>query len=195
MISKLSKKIVVDLIDKSIINDTEEELYTYGFFMLLSRTLYFILTLIFGVLLNIVLESIVFYVAFQFIRTSAGGIHASSELKCEVATTLSLLLCLGVVKLCDLYNLKIVIIILTIVAVVLIFLLCPLDTPEKPLNKKEKVYFRKKSWIILLIILIVIGVSSYFEINTLIYSCSVSLILEGILLFLGKIKEIRKKNG
>ena len=195
MISKLSKKIVVDLIDKSIINDTEEELYTYGFFMLLSRTLYFILTIIFGVILNLVPESVVFYVTFQFIRTNAGGIHASSELKCEVATTVSLLLCLWVVKLCDLYNLKIVIIILTIVAAVLIFLLCPLDTPEKPLNKKEKVYFRKKSWIILLIILIVIGVSSYFEINTLIYSCSVSLILEGILLFLGKIKEIRKKNG
>lgn len=193
MISKLSKIIVVDLIDKSIINDTEDELYIYGLFMLLSRTLYFILTLIFGVLLNIVLESVVFYVAFQFIRTSAGGIHASSELKCEVATTLSLLSCLGVVKLCDLYNLKTVIIILTIVATVFIFLLCPLDTPEKPLNKKEKIYFRKKSWIILLIVLTIIGISSCLEINTLIYPCSMSLILESILLILGKIKEIRKK--
>ena len=195
MISKLSKKIVVDLIDKSIINDTEDELYIYGLFMLLSRTLYFILTLIFGVLLNIVLESVVFYVTFQFIRTSAGGIHASSELKCEVATTLSLLSCLGVVKLCDLYNLKTVIIILTIVATVLIFVLCPLDSPEKPLTTKEKKYFRKKSWIILLIILTIIGLSMCFKINTLIYPCCMSLILEGILLFLGKIKETRKKNG
>lgn len=195
MISKLSKKIVVDLIDKSIINNTEDELYIYGLFMLLSRTLYFILTLIFGVLLNIVLESVVFYVAFQFIRTSAGGIHASSELKCEVATTLSLLSCLGVVKLCDLYNLKTVIIILTIVATVLIFVLCPLDSPEKPLTTKEKKYFRKKSWIILLIILTIIGLSLRFKINTLICPCCMSLILEGILLFLGKIKETRKKNG
>ena len=195
MIGVVSKKIVYHLIDKSIINETEEELYTYGFFMLLSRTLYFILTIIFGVLLNLVPESVVFYVTFQFIRTNAGGIHASSELKCEVATTVSLLLCLGVVKLCDLYNLKIVIIILTIVAAVLIFLLCPLDTPEKPLNKKEKVYFRKKSWIILLIILAFIGISLYFEINTFIYPCSMSLILESVLLVLGEIKGIRKKNG
>lgn len=195
MISKLSKKIVVDLIDKSIINDTEDELYIYGLFMLLSRTLYFILTLIFGVLLNIVLESVVFYVAFQFIRTSAGGIHASNELKCEVATTLSLFLCLGVVNLCDLYNLKTVIIILTIVATVLIFVLCPLDSPEKPLTIKEKKYFRKKSWIILLIILTIICLSLYFKISALIYPCCMSLILESILLFLGKIKEIRKKNG
>lgn len=195
MIGILSTKIVGRLIEKSIINDTERELYTYGLFMLLSQTLYFILAVIIGVFLNIVFESVVFYVAFLFIRTSAGGVHASSELKCEVATTLSLFLCLGVVKLCDQYNLKTVIIILTIVAAVFIAILCPLDTPEKPLNKKEKIYFRKKSWIILLMILTIIGVSSCLEINTLIYPCCMSLILESILLILGKIKEIRKNNG
>ena len=195
MISKLSAKLVYKLIDKSVINNTEIDLYSYGFFILLSQVLYFILTLMFGILLGIVFEGIIFYIVFQFIRTSAGGIHASSELKCEVATTLSLLSCLGIVKLCDLYNLKIVIIILTIVATILIFLLCPLDTPEKPLTTKEKKYFRKKSWIILLIILTIICLSLCFKINALIYPCCMSLILEGILLFLGKIKETRKKNG
>ncbi len=162
MISNLSTKIVNRMIRKSIINDTERELYTYVLFMLLSQTLYFILTIIFGVLLNIVLESVVFYVAFQFIRTNAGGIHASSELKCEVATTVSIFLCLGIVKLCDLYNLKLIILVLTIVAAVLIFLLCPLDTPEKPLTIKEKKFFRKKSWIILLIILTIIYNFNYY---------------------------------
>ena len=195
MISKFSAEIVGRLIDTSIINSSERELYSYGFFMLLSQILYFILTLMFGILLGIVLQSVVFYVAFQFIRTCAGGIHASSELKCEVATTVSLLLCLGFIKLCDLYNIKLVILILTMVAAVFIAILCPLDTPEKPLDKKEKIYFRKKSWIILFVILTIIGISSYLEINTLIYPCSTSLILESILLILGKIKEKRKKNG
>ena len=194
MISTLSEKIVCRLIDTSIINNTEKELYVYGFFMLLSQILYFFHTLMFGILLSIVLQSVVFYVAFQFIRTSAGGIHASSELKCEVATTVSLLLCLGFIKICGLYNIKIIILIITMVAAAFIFILCPLDTSEKPLNKKEKIYFRKKSWIILLMILTIIGVSSCLEINTLIYPCSMSLILESILLILGKMKEIRKKN-
>lgn len=195
MITNLSTRIIGALIEKSIINDTEQELYIYGLFMLLSQTLYFILTIIIGVFLNIVLESVVFYVAFLFIRTSAGGIHASSELKCEAATTLSLFLCLGIVKLCDLYNFKLVILILMLVAAVLIFLLCPLDTPEKPLTSKEKKYFRKKSWIILFIILTIIALSLFFKINTLIYPCCMSLILESVLLFSGKIKEIIKKNG
>ena len=195
MISKLSAEIVGRLIDESIINNTEKELYSYGFFILLSQILYFILTISFGLILDIFLESVIFYVAFQSIRTIAGGIHASSELKCEVATIVSIFLCLGIVKLCDLYNIKIVIIFLTIVATVLIFLLCPLDTPEKPLTIKEKKYFRKKSWIILLIILTIICLSLYYKISALIYPCCMSLILESILLFLGKIKEIRKKNG
>jgi accessory gene regulator protein AgrB len=81
------------------------------------------------------------------------------------------------------------------VAAVLIFLLCPLDTPDKPLTIKEKKYFQKKSWIIVLIILTIIGLSLCFKINTLMYPCCMSLILESILLFLGKIKELRKKNG
>lgn len=183
------------MVDNSIINNADRELYLYGFFILFSQILYFIFTIIFSFILGVILEGVIFYATFQFVRWSAGGIHASSELKCEVATTLSLFLCLGIVKLCDQYNLKSVIIILTIVATVLIFLLCPLDSPEKPLSMKEKKYFRKKSWIILLVILTIIALSLLFKINTLIYSCCMSLILESILLFLGKIKEIIKKNG
>lgn len=195
MIGNLSTKLANKLLDKSIINDTEKELYVYGFFILLSQVLYFTLTVMFGILLDIVLQSVVFYVAFQFIRRYAGGIHASSELKCEIATTFSIFSCLVIVKLCDLYNIKTVILISMIVAIILIFILCPLDTPEKSLTKKEKMYFRKKSWIILLIILTIIGFSSCFNINALTYPCCMSLILESILLVLGKIKEIRKKNG
>ena len=97
MISKLASKVVKRLIDNSAIADTEQELYVYGFFILISQILYFTLTMIFGVLLDIVLESVIFYVAFQFIRRYAGGIHASSELKCEIATTTSI----SVDKYCD----------------------------------------------------------------------------------------------
>lgn len=195
MINNLSSKLVCKMVDNSIINNADRELYLYGFFILFSQILYFIFTIIFSFILGVILEGVIFYVVFQFIRTNAGGIHASSELRCEVATTVSIFLCLGIVKLCDLYNIKTVIIFLTIVAAVLIFLLCPLDTPEKPLTSKEKKYFRKKSWIILFIILTIIALSLFFKINTLIYPCCMSLILESVLLFSGKIKEIIKKNG
>lgn len=191
MIGNISLKIVDRLVEKSIINSTQKELYTYGLFILLSQILYFTLTGILGVLFDIVLESVVFYIAFQFIRTSAGGIHASSELKCAVATSLALFVSVGIIRLCEIYNSKTVAL-LSIVAAASIMILCPMDTPEKPLNENAKKHFRKKSWIILLIIISSIGLGWYFKIHFIMYPCCVSLILESILLVLGKIK-INKK--
>lgn len=193
MISKLASKVVKRLVYRSVITDTEQELYVYGFFILISQILYFTLTMIFGVLLDIVLESVIFYVAFQFIRRYAGGIHASSELKCEIATTTSIFLCLLCTKLCETNNIQKPILVLTSITTVFIFVFCPLDTPEKPLTKEECKYFRKISWVILLLIMLTICIGWYLKLEFLIYPCCMGLILESILLVLGKIKRLIKK--
>lgn len=193
MIGKLASKVVKKLIDNSSIADTEQELYVYGFFILISQILYFTITMILGVLLDIVLESVIFYVAFQFIRRYAGGIHASSEMKCTLITTISIFLCLLCTKLCETNNIQMPILVLTGIATVLIFVLCPLDTPEKPLTKEEYKYFRKISWVILLLIMLAICIGIYFKLEFLMYPCCMSLILESILLVLGKIKRLIKK--
>ncbi len=193
MISKLASKVVKKLIDNSAVADTEQELYVYGFFILISQILYFTLTIMFGILLDVVLESVIFYVAFQFIRRYAGGIHASSELKCEIATTISIFLCLLCTKLCETNNIQTPILVLTIIAAISIFVLCPLDTPEKPLTQEEYKYFRKISWVILLLIMLTICIGWYFKLEFLIYPCCMGLILESILLVLGKIKRLIKK--
>ena len=193
MIGKLASKVVKRLIDHSVVADTEQELYVYGFFILISQILYFTLTTLFGILLDIVLESVIFYVAFQFIRRYAGGIHASSELKCEIATTTSIFLCLLCTKLCETNNIQTPILVLTIIAAVSIFVLCPLDTPEKPLTKEEHKYFRKISWLILFLIVLTISIGWHFKLEFTMYPCCMSLILESILLVLGKIKRLIKK--
>ena len=123
MITKVASKVAKMLVDCSAIDDTEQELYTYGFFITISQILYFIIIIIFGNLLNIVLESVIFYIAFQIIRTNAGGIHASSELKCEIATTVSIFFCLLYIRLCEINNIQISILIISTVATVFIFFL------------------------------------------------------------------------
>lgn len=193
MISKIASKVVGKLIDDSVVADTEQELYVYGFFILISQILYFTLTMIFGVLLSIVLESVIFYLAFQFIRRYAGGFHASSEIKCTLITTISIFLCLLCIKLCEINNIQMPILVLTIIAAISIFILCPLDTPEKPLTKEEYKYFRKISWLILLLIVFTISIGWHFKLEFLMYPCCMSLILESILLVLGKIKRLIKK--
>lgn len=195
MIGNISSKLVKKLVDKNVIDSTEQELYVYGFFMLLSHIIYLLITVIFGILLNTVLESVIFYVAFQFIRRYAGGIHASSELKCELSTTLSIFLCLLCVKICKIYNADLIVLLPTAVSAVLTFVLCPLDTPEKPLSREEMKYFRKITWIILTVIILILCIARYFELYFLMYPCCMSIILESILLVLGKIKKSLNKNS
>lgn len=193
MVNKLGKRLTNTLINNNQIDESERCLYEYGFFILLSNVIYVTITLILGSAFNIIIESMAFYIAFSLIRRYAGGFHASSEMKCTLITTISIFLCLLCTKLCETNNIQMPILVLTGIATVLIFVLCPLDTPEKPLTKEEYKYFRKISWVILLLIMLAICIGIYFKLEFLMYPCCMSLILESILLVLGKIKRLIKK--
>ena len=195
MISKLSNKIVKCFVKQSNISDDEQELYQYGFFILFSQILYFIIALIIGILCEVILESIIFYIAFQFIRRYAGGYHASTETRCEIFSTLSILACIVVIKLSKTYDFQTVLLLIAMLSAVCIFVFCPLDTPEKPLSDKEFNYFRKVSWLILFVIVAAIIVSYVFKFQIVTVPCCLSLILESILLVAGKIKRVSQKNN
>ena len=190
MIGKLSSKISDLLIRKSVIDSEDQELYVYGFFMLLSQLLYLIIACIFGLLFQCFLESAIFYFAFQLIRKYAGGYHASTEGRCEIMSTLSILACIVMIWLSRSYDFSLLLFCISLVAVLVIAVFCPLDTPEKPLSNKELKYFRKISWLILFIIAALIVVSYIFEWSYIFSPCCMSLILESFLIIAGKIKQI-----
>lgn len=195
MINKLSVKIAKRLLSNGAITNDEYELYIYGLFMLISHVMYLVLICAFGIVFKCFIESVIFYVAFQFIRRYAGGYHASTETRCEVMSTLSILGCIGIIKMSEIYDIKIPIIILALVSAICIFILCPLDTPEKPLSKKEYGYFRKISLIVLVAICLLAVVSFCFEFDFAFSPLCMSLILENILLVSGKIKSVTLKKG
>lgn len=193
MISKFSELLVKYFLKQSNITDDEQDLYQYGFFVLLSQILYFIVTCIMGALFGIFFESIIFYVAFQFIRRYAGGYHASTETRCEVMSTLSILTCIVAIRLSKTYDFQFALLILSAVSVLCIAVLCPLDTPEKPLSEKEFKYFRKISWLILSAISLVTLISYFVQLKWLqifFAPCCLSLILESLLLTAGKVKKL-----
>lgn len=195
MTSKLSSYLTEKLLSNGTISDEDKDLYIYGLFMLISHLIFFIIACIFGLILGCIFESIIFYIAFQFIRRYAGGYHASTETRCEIFSTLSILACIIIIKLSNTYDFQTVLLIITILSSVCIFVFSPLDTPEKPLSEKEFKYFRKISWIILLVISSVIIVSYFFKFNILYTPCCVGLILESILLIAGKIKRVHQEKS
>lgn len=190
MINNLSVRLTDRLLAKGSITEDERELYIYGFFMLLSQLVYFLLACIVGLLFQCFFESVIFYIAFQFIRRYAGGYHAKTETRCEILSSLSIIGSIGIIELLDMYDFQIVLLSITLFSAGCIFVLCPLDTPEKPLSNKELKYFRKISWLILFIIATLIVVSYIFEWSYIFSPCCMSLILESILIIAGKIKQI-----
>lgn len=192
MILRLSERIANGLLKQSDISDDEQDLYQYGFFILLSQILYLIIACIIGVLLGTFFESIIFYIAFQFIRRYAGGYHASTEMRCEILSSLSILACIVVIKLSKTYDFQTVLLVISAVSAVCIAVLCPLDTPEKPLSENEFKYFRKISWLILSVISLVVIISYFVRLKWLqifFAPCCLSLILESLLLTAGKLKK------
>ena len=191
MITHLSEFFTEKLISDGNIAKEDRELYVYGFFMLLSQLMYLIIVCILGLIFGCFFESVIFYAAFLFIRRYAGGYHASSEARCELMSISSIVASIAVIKLSGIYNFGIFLLILAGISAVCIFILCPLDTPEKPLSDKEIVHFRKTARIILAIIAVAAVVSYVFRLKVLFAPDCVSLILESVLLAAGKIKERR----
>lgn len=191
MISKLSWKAACKFIIYANKNYNDLEIYHYGFFIIFSSVIFFSLTLLLGIIFNIILSSIVFYIAFFIIRQYAGGYHAASEIRCNIITCCLILISIVLIKLSTIYNFNNILLLSVFLSFICIFLYSPLDTCEKPLSKEEKEYYAKVSRSILIVMMCVIGITYISRHNNIFSSLCMSLNLESILLIMGKIKSLK----
>ncbi len=192
MINKLSAYLTDNLLSRGEISTDERELYIYGLFVLLSEALFSVLACLVGIIFNCFIESVIFFVSFMLIRRFAGGFHAKSETRCEILSSLAIIGSITLIKLSKIYDMKIALLCISLACAVVIFIFCPLDTPEKPLTAKEFKHFRKISWIILACIIACIVLSFCFKFDIAFAPCCISIILESILITFGKIKKFNQ---
>lgn len=185
MITGLSQKTVDALCASQIISESDRELYNYGFFVIYTRLLFLLMTIIFGCLFNIVWESILMYFVFTLVRSYAGGVHASKESICLALTTLSIFVCVVAIRLLVIFDDTVTPLICLFLECFFIIILCPIDSIEKPLSKAEKKRYKVIVIIIVSVILCAIPILTLLGIKRVLYACTVSLALEGILLLLG----------
>lgn len=190
MINSLSQLLAKHLYKTSIITESDMELYAYGFFVLISRILFLIISVIFGMIFNIIIESILFYFLFCCIRSYAGGIHAPTELSCTIFTTISLFLSVSGIKLMLNYGDQKIAYAVYFISFIIIIILSPLDTKEKPLNSNEKKCFKVKTYAVLIVIILISITAVIFSKTNIFYSSLMSIVLESMLLVSGKIKNV-----
>lgn len=163
MIYEFSNKISSKLIGKKIIKEDDKEVYTYGFEIIISSLLILIGMVILGIIFRCLLKVIVFILFFCSLRVQAGGYHAKSHWKCFIYFLLSCFLAILISHLLLDFDKNLIIIILVLIeSCIIIITYAPVDTVNKPLGSTEKVAYKKKSMITVIVQSIIIIAMSIF---------------------------------
>ena len=190
MISKLSSQITKYLLKKNVISDEEKELYEYGLFMIISYVVFFLISILFGIVLDISFSSILFYISFCLVRNFAGGIHANSEIKCNIITTVSILISEILIKIFIDYSLVSLAFVMLMISSICLCVIKPIATSQKEISQQEKLNFHKKVIVLVVLILIISLISIVFRCYSITISLSLSLSLANVLLVMGKVQQI-----
>lgn len=185
--AKLSHKIGDNLVRSNVIKEEDAEIYIYGINQIMVSVLNVSSTLIIGLILGMLLESVIFLAAYIPLRSFAGGYHAKTPVRCYFT---SVFLIFAVLLFCKYipFNLLFHGGILIISSAICAFL-CPVQDNNKPLDTVEHKRYKKIAIVILLIevcvwVLLVFVVHQYEKIAVM------SIFVEAIILLLGKIKNM-----
>lgn len=189
MISVLSNHITHYLLKKSVISDEDKELYDYGIFMMMSYIVFFIISLLFGLIFKIPFSSIIFYLVFCLIRNFAGGIHANSEIKCNILTTISIFISILSIKIFKEYELIWIAFVMLIISSVSLCAIKPVASSQKEISQQDKSYYHRKVVIFSTLSVIVSLFSIIFEYFCVMFSFSVGLSLASFLLVVAKVRQ------
>ena len=186
MVTWLAERISNELIRANIIDTSEKDLYVYGFFLLISKLSFLVLSIMAGFTLKITAEAVVFYVSFIIIREYAGGVHAKTEMVCMITTSLVIVLSIMLIKLMILWCAQVLPLAMLFVGYVLIYAFSPLESNKKPLNSTERIKYRKIILQIITLYAFVVATGWCVGYKRIAYSVICAVFLEGVLLLVGK---------
>lgn len=193
MISTIASKVARRLCNAQIIDANESELYRYGFFVLFSHIFFLVVTFSFSIVSSVVWESILFYILFTLLRSYAGGVHARTEKTCTILTALTMVVCVIAIRLFEAFSMEALALFLLAAGVVFVFVLSPLDSAEKPLEPDERKHYKKITEVITILYVLTALFACHTKYRGILFSVSLSVFLEGVLLIIGKLLSVRHK--
>lgn len=142
MITRLGNHIAGMLVASRMISAEDRELYGYGFFLILSGGLYLTIAIALGAIFGVLRQSVLFYLLFSILREYTGGVHASTEWGCMLSTTASFTLSVIAIRIFNQVERPTAAVTLLLAGCTVVFLLSPLDTPQKPLPAADRQHYR-----------------------------------------------------
>lgn len=175
------------MVDRGIVQKEDAALYQYGIENGITVAGNLLASVLFGVLtgrLGIVLVFLLFY---GTLRTYSGGVHCKSKLGCFILSMLILLVPVFSYEWVMDNVLFPIIMIIGVIAIVVILVLSPVESINKPLEDEERKYYKRISHCIVALQGCVLAFLYCMDIYEYFYAGYSSLILVAIFMILGKI--------
>ena len=139
MFQSLANMLVQQLIRYGMIESQEAEIYRYGFEILIYFIVNVLIAFVLGGIFGEWIGTGLFLGCYCTLRQFTGGYHAKNYLLCTLTLTLILIHYLSFLEI------RWLIVVGLGLSFYTIYRLAPLEHPNKPLQREEKVYYRKIS--------------------------------------------------
>ena len=182
MIQELSIKIANFMVKRSIISDSDRNLYEFAYLSLIERLISWGTIIVLGTLFDCFLGSIIFTFSFVPLRIYAGGFHAKVYWKCFLISSITFLIVIVFFKNIYSHISTEIILFFLFISIIIIIKKAPISDPNRPLNKKEFQNYKLVTRKILLIETIMIIPTSIYNIHNVFPAFTIiAIILEAFL--------------
>lgn len=155
MITAIANRIVDFIYSKNNLLADERDIYVYGYEIILSSCITFLLLIGTGLLFGKLAEAIVFFLTFYLLRQRTGGYHADTYFKCNLIFELNVILVMIAASVDMAFYAKAGINSVSfLLYLAMAIIMAPVSNPNKPIPKEMRK--KHKAW--------AIGLAVVFEI-------------------------------
>ncbi|MBS5885901.1 MAG: accessory gene regulator B family protein [Clostridium sp.] len=182
----LCKNISYNLKKELNLDDDKRSIIEYGLYAVIHMAISILTVAIFGKIFGVMYEALIISFVEAILRKYSGGVHASTPFNCILIGIIVAVLPGYLIKSINLNINYIVFIgaIIYIISLIIIYKLAPVDSPNKPIKKEQKIKKLKKSSLIVLSIYMIIvcyNIVMYYISNSQIFLIYSVCIYAGIL--------------
>jgi accessory gene regulator B len=184
-LEKVASYLTKYIFSKGVANKELFEVYQFGFISFMEITLSIIVSLIIAIWMDMMSECLLFFLIFIPLRSFAGGLHLKKYMNCLILSCFTFVFILITVKcvtLAGTYSC-----IGSMIFLVIIRLLYPVEHINRPIDNEEKAVFKKKLIIIISVDLFISIFLFVMRWNKLAILETVTLAIIAITMVIGKL--------
>lgn len=191
MLNRFSHRVIALLAQEGMISEDDSEVYFFGLEMLFQKILHYSTMLLLGFLFGMLLETILFMIFWGVLRIYAGGYHAKSKIACYGISCSIIPLIIILLKWVPWPNWTALLVCIVSIGIILRF--APVGNENKPLDEIEKVVYRRKTVILLILESCVALIAAWFQIGILLPVIALSMATAAVMLLMSKMQELGQK--